>query len=238
MPTPSFSGSDARACHRGWSRRRSSTSTAPIVENGFPLTPMSPSTTAFCRRRSIGSSSSFCASSSSSVSTANAAVGAPGARYAPKVNRFVCTPYPRRSCASQRYGPATRSEVIPSTPQPAFEPRSTIIRASIPVSVPSLRAPSRRWVTCADAGFVAWKSSLRVSTRRTGRRSTRAAPAASGSTSANFPPNAPPRGSAITRIRSSGIPNDRASSLRVTNEPCVLVETTRVPDGSSHAVAT
>ena len=50
--------------------------------------------------------------------------------------------------------------MIPSTPQPAFEPRSTIIRASIPVSVPSLRAPTRRCVTCAEAGFVAWKSSL------------------------------------------------------------------------------
>ena len=90
--------------------------------------------------------------------------------------------------------------MIPSTPQPAFEPRSTIIRASIPVSVPSLRAPILRCVTCADAGFVAWKSSLRVSTSRTGRRSASAAPAASGSTSANLPPNAPPSGSAITRI--------------------------------------
>ena len=32
------------------------------------------------------------ASSSSSDSSAKAAVGAPGARYAPKVKRFVCTP--------------------------------------------------------------------------------------------------------------------------------------------------
>ena len=101
------------------------------------------------------------------------------------------------SCASQRYGPATSSEVIPSTPQPAFEPRSTIIRPSIAVNVPSLRAPTLRWDTCAEAGFVAWKSSLRVSTSRTGRRSASAAPAASGSTSANLPPKAPPSGSAI-----------------------------------------
>ena len=57
---------------------------------------------------------------------------------------------------------------IPSTPQPAFEPRSTIIRASIPVKVPSLRAPTFMCVTCAEAGFVAWKSSPRVSTSRTG----------------------------------------------------------------------
>ena len=42
----------------------------------------------------------------------------------------------------------------------------------------------------------------------------------------------------MTRIRSSGRSKARASSLRVTNEPCVLVETTSVPDGSSHAVQT
>ncbi len=142
------------------------------------------------------------------------------------------------SRASQRYGPTTSAELIPSTPQPAFDPRSTIMRASIAVSVPSLRAPIFRRVTCAEAGFVAWKSSSRVSARRTGRRSASAAPATSGSMSANFPPNAPPSGSATTLIRSSGSPNARASSFRVTNEPCVEVETTSVPDGSSQAVAT
>jgi hypothetical protein len=46
----------------------------------LPLTPTSPSTTAFFRRISIGSSPSFVASSSRSDSSANAAVGAPGAR--------------------------------------------------------------------------------------------------------------------------------------------------------------
>ena len=66
---------------------------------------MSPSTTAFRSRSSIGSMPSSCASSSSSDSSANAAVGAPGARYAPKVKRFVWIPYPTMSCASQRYGP-------------------------------------------------------------------------------------------------------------------------------------
>ena len=59
---------------------------------------------------------------------------------------------------------------MPSTPQPAFEPRSTIMRPSIAVNVPSLRAPTFRCVTWADAGFVAWKSSVRVRTSRTGRR--------------------------------------------------------------------
>ena len=127
---------------------------------------------------------------------------------------------------------------MPSTPQPAFEPRSTIIRASIPVSVPSARAPIFRCVTCAEAGFVAWKSSERVSTSRTGRFSASAAPTASGSTSANLPPNAPPSGSAMTRTRSSGRSNARATSRCVTKEPCVLVETTSVPEGSSQAVQT
>ena len=51
---------------------------------------------------------------------------------------------------------------MPSTPQPAFDPRSTIIRPRMPVSVPSLRAPISSSVTCADAGFVAAKSSCRV----------------------------------------------------------------------------
>ncbi len=128
--------------------------------------------------------------------------------------------------------------MIPSTPQPAFVPRSTIIRAWIPVSVPSERAPIFTSETCAEAGFVAAKSSRLVKTMRTGRLSASVAPAASGSTSANFPPNAPPSGSAITRIRSSGRPNARPSSLRETNEPWVAVETTSVPFGSSHAVAT
>ncbi len=127
--------------------------------------------------------------------------------------------------------------MAPSTPQSAFEPRSTIIRAEIAVRLPSLRPPTVTSVTCAETGFVARKSSARVNTSRTGRRSASAAPAASGSTSANLPPNAPPRGSAMTRIRSSGRPNAPASSLRVTNDPCVLVETTSVPPGSSHAVA-
>ena len=49
--------------------------------------------------------------------------------------------------------------MIPSTPQPALDPRSTIMRPSIAVNVPSLRAPIFRCVTWADAGFVAWKSS-------------------------------------------------------------------------------
>ena len=49
---------------------------------------------------------------------------------------------------------------MPSTPQPAFEPRSTIILAVIAVSVPSFRAPTLRWETCAEAGLVAWKSSV------------------------------------------------------------------------------
>ncbi len=44
---------------------------------------------------------------------------------------------------------------MPSTPQLAFEPRSTIILAVIAVSVPSFRAPSLRWDTCAEAGLVA-----------------------------------------------------------------------------------
>ena len=108
---------------------------------------------------------------------------------------------------------------MPSTPQPALEPRSTIIRPRMPVSVPSLRAPISSSVTCADAGFVAAKSSWRVITRRTGRRSASAAPPASGSTRANFPPNAPPSGSAMMRILSSGSPNDRASSERLTKLP-------------------
>ena len=43
-------------------------------------------------RSSTGSMPSASASSSRSVSIAKAAVGAPGARYAPNVNRFVCTP--------------------------------------------------------------------------------------------------------------------------------------------------
>ena len=60
--------------------------------------------------------------------------------------------------------------MIPSRPQPAFEPRSTIIRPSIAVSVPSARPPIRTCMTCAEAGFVAWKSSARVSATRTGRR--------------------------------------------------------------------
>ena len=127
---------------------------------------------------------------------------------------------------------------MPSTPQPAFDPRSTTIRASIAVSVPSFRPPIVRCVTCADAGLVAWKSSVRVSTRRTGLRSASAAPAASGSTTANFPPKAPPSGSAMTRTRSSGSPYARATSPRVTKEPWVAAETTRSPFGSSQAVAT
>ena len=126
---------------------------------------------------------------------------------------------------------------MPSTPQPAFEPRSTIMRPRMPVSVPSALAPISSSVTCAEAGFVAAKSSWRVITSRTGRRKASAAPAASGSTSANFPPNAPPSGSAMILILSSGSPNDRASSERLTKEPCVATETTSVPPGSSQAVA-
>ena len=55
-----------------------------------------------------------------------------------------------------------------------------------------------------SAGLVAWKSSARVRTRRTGRPSASVAPATSGSTSPSLPPNAPPSGSATTRTRSRG----------------------------------
>ncbi len=53
---------------------------ARLLGIGLPLTLRSPSTKAFFRRISTGSSPSFAASSSSSDSTAKAAVGAPGAR--------------------------------------------------------------------------------------------------------------------------------------------------------------
>ena len=79
-PIPSSSGSEPRSAQSGCSRIRSSTSTAPIVGIGLPLTLRSPSTIAFFRRISTGSRPSFVASSSSSDSRANAAVGAPGAR--------------------------------------------------------------------------------------------------------------------------------------------------------------
>ena len=80
IPMPSSSGSESRRAQSGCSRMRSSTSTAPIVGYGLPQMPTSPSTTALRSRISMGSSSSFCASSSRSDSSANAAVGAPGAR--------------------------------------------------------------------------------------------------------------------------------------------------------------
>ena len=47
MPIPSFSGSESRLAHSGCSLIRSSTSRAPMTGNGLPLTPTSPSTTAF-----------------------------------------------------------------------------------------------------------------------------------------------------------------------------------------------
>ena len=57
--------------------------------------------------------------------------------------------------------------------------------------------------------------------------------------SANLPPNAPPSGSAIDADAvERKVEGARELALRVTNAPCVLVETTSVPDGSSHAVQT
>ena len=79
-PTPSPSGSSSRPAHSGCSRSASRHSRAPKLSIAWPSSPVSPGWTTFDSRSSTGSSSSCAASSSISVSIANAAGGAPGAR--------------------------------------------------------------------------------------------------------------------------------------------------------------
>ena len=79
-PIPSSSGSEARRAHSGCARTASRHSRAPKDLISCPSRPASPACRTFLSRSSIGSSPSSSASRSISVSTANAAGGAPGAR--------------------------------------------------------------------------------------------------------------------------------------------------------------
>ena len=79
-PIPSPSGNAERRAHRGCERTASRHSRAPKTLISAPSSPASPASSTFCRRSSMGSRPSDCAARSISVSTANAAGGAPGAR--------------------------------------------------------------------------------------------------------------------------------------------------------------
>ena len=59
--------------------------------NFGPYAAFVPSRAAFCSRISTGSMSSFLAISSTTLSTANSEMGAPGARYAATFGRFETT---------------------------------------------------------------------------------------------------------------------------------------------------
>ncbi len=68
-----------------------SVSSSPMGPNFGPYAAFVPSCAAFCMRMSIGSMSSFLAISSTTLSTANSEIGAPGARYAATLGRLETT---------------------------------------------------------------------------------------------------------------------------------------------------
>ena len=68
-----------------------SVSSRPMGPNFGPYAALVPSRAAFIMRRSIGSRPSFLAISSTTLSTANSEMGAPGARYAATLGRLETT---------------------------------------------------------------------------------------------------------------------------------------------------
>ena len=88
----------------GCSRAASSSSRFPMRWKRGPATCRVPSSEVFSSLNSIGSMSSFRASSSTTCSAAKAAAGEPGARYAADFCLFTSTSTPSTSALGMSYG--------------------------------------------------------------------------------------------------------------------------------------
>ncbi len=114
---------------------------------------------------------------------------------------------------------------------------STQQSTSLATSVPSRLAPTFTR-TIAGWRLSVTNSSARSSTALTGRWALRASAATSASMRTNvLAPNEPPIGGAITRMRSSSMPNVPARSARVLNGVCVPAHTVSRPSSHSATAA-
>ena len=178
-----------------------STSTKPILRKTGPAGSRVPSLAALRSRNSTGSIDSFSHSSSMTDSTANAAGGEPGARYA--VAFWVLTTTSKPSMWALAISYAIKMVRHPAnTGDPGNAPASYTNRHSAAVSLPSLVAPSftRMWV--AAVGPVPSNTSALVMVSFTGCPDLRDKTAATDSKypTSPFPPNPPPisRGTTLT----------------------------------------
>src|SRR5947209_4305631 len=152
IPRPWLGASGAFQC--GWWRAASRICLKPIGPYFGPYGAWSPSAFAFFRRSSIGSIFSSRAISSTTDSTANAAIGEPGARYAATFGLLTTT-----SCASMKklgilYGASAHIAPAP-TGDPRYAPASYHNDAVAATNVPSRLAPSFTRTFDPDVGPVA-----------------------------------------------------------------------------------
>src|SRR5207245_9954275 len=135
---------------------------------------------AFFKRRSMGSTFSSRAISSTADSTAKAAIGDPGARYAATLGLLTTTSYPSMKKFGILY--AAIAHIAPApTGDPRYAPASYHSDAVAATNVPSRFAPSFTRTLDPDVGPVARKTSSRPITIFTGRCAIRESAMAIGS---------------------------------------------------------
>src|SRR3954454_9640246 len=233
-PRPWLAPSGARQC--GWFRAASSTWVRPIGPYFGPYGARSPSAFAFSRRSAIGSIASSRAISSTTDSTANAAIGEPGARYAATFGLLTTTSYASMKKFGTLYAASAHIAPAPAG-DPLYAPASYHNEADAATSVPSRFAPSFTRTFDPDVGPVARNTSSRPITIFTGRCAFRESARASGSRYTTIlPPKPPPISLGMTLTCAGSRPAIAAQASRTTKGPCVEHHTTARPSSPHRAM--